>query len=55
MKIEEKRPTLKDMGYRPSDKFRDVLGKLFEMKLDGKILNQEDEIYHLKKLMKVLS
>jgi len=55
MKITEKRPTLKDMGYRPSDKFRDVLGKLFEMKLDGKISSREDEIYHLKKLMKVLS
>ncbi|MBA7476259.1 MAG: hypothetical protein GH148_10385 [Clostridia bacterium] len=36
MKITEKRPTLKDMGYRPSEKFRDVLGKLFEMKLDAK-------------------
>jgi len=47
--------TLKDMGYRPSEKFRDVLGKLFEMKLDGKISSREDEIYNLKKLMKVLS
>jgi hypothetical protein len=47
--------TLKDMGYRPSDKFRDVPGKLFIMKLDGKISSREDEIYHLKKLMKVLS
>ncbi len=46
--------TLKDMGYKPSDKFKDVLGKLFEMKLDGKISSREDEIYHLKKLMKVL-
>jgi hypothetical protein len=55
MKITEKRPTLKDMGYRPSEKFRDVLGKLFEMKLDGKISSREDEIYNLKKLMKVLS
>jgi len=36
MKITEKRPTLKDMGYRPSEKFRDVLGKLFKMKLDAK-------------------
>ncbi|MDP3012207.1 MAG: CBS domain-containing protein [Candidatus Hydromicrobium sp.] len=47
--------TLKDMGYKPSDKFRDVLGKLFEMKLDGKISSREDEICKLKKLMKVLS
>ncbi|GAH45707.1 unnamed protein product, partial [marine sediment metagenome] len=47
--------TLKDMGYRPSEKFRDVLGKLFEMKLDGKISSREDEIYNLKKLMKALS
>ena len=46
--------TLKDMGYKPSDKFRDVPGKLFEMKLDGKISSREDEIYHLKKLMNVL-
>ena len=47
--------TLKDMGYRPSEKFRDVLAKLFEMKLDGKISSREDEICNLKKLMKALS
>jgi tRNA nucleotidyltransferase (CCA-adding enzyme) len=47
--------TLKDMGYRPSEKFRIVLEKLFEMKLDGRIKNKEDEIYHLKKLMEAHS
>ncbi|GAG59200.1 unnamed protein product, partial [marine sediment metagenome] len=36
--------TLKDMGYRPSEKFRDVPGKLFEMKLNGKISSRQDEI-----------
>ncbi len=47
--------TLKDMGYRPSEKFKDVLGKLFEMKLDGRISSREDEFHHLEKLMKVHS
>ena len=55
LRLEVNGNTLKDMGYKPSEKFRDVLGKLFEMKLDGKILNREDEIYNLKKLMKTLS
>ena len=43
--------TLKDMGYEPSEKFRDVLEKLFKMKLDGKITSKKDEISSLKKLM----
>jgi len=45
--------TLKDMGYKPSEKFRDVLDKLFKMKLDGRIKSREDEISNLKKLMKM--
>ncbi|MBA7559067.1 hypothetical protein ES695_20100 [Candidatus Atribacteria bacterium 1244-E10-H5-B2] len=55
LRLEVNGETLKDMGYRPSEKFRDVLGKLFEMKLDGKISSREDEICNLKRLMKVLS
>ncbi|MFA5014874.1 MAG: CBS domain-containing protein [Actinomycetota bacterium] len=47
--------TLKNMGYRPSEKFRSVLAKLFEMKLDGKTSSREDEINNLKKLMKPLN
>lgn len=43
--------TLKDMGYKPSEKFKDVLEKLFKMKLDGKIKGRKDEISNLKKLM----
>jgi tRNA nucleotidyltransferase (CCA-adding enzyme) len=43
--------TLKDMGYKPSEKFKDVLEKLFKMKLDGRIKNKEEEISNLKKLM----
>ncbi len=43
--------TLKDMGYKPSEKFGDVLKKLFKMKLDGKIAGRKDEISNLKKLM----
>jgi len=43
--------TLKDMGYKPSEKFGDVLEKLFKMKLDGRIKSKEDEISNLKKLM----
>jgi tRNA nucleotidyltransferase (CCA-adding enzyme) len=43
--------TLKDMGYKPSEKFGDVLKKLFKMKLDGKIASKKDEISNLKKLM----
>ncbi len=47
--------TLKDMGYNPSDKFRHVLGKLFEMKLDGKMKNRNEEIYMAKLLMDKIS
>ncbi len=47
--------TLKDMGYKPSEKFRDVLERLFKMKLDGKISGREDEISNLKKLMEIHS
>jgi len=43
--------TLKEMGYKPSEKFRVVLGKLFEMKLDGKVESREDEIRELERLM----
>jgi len=43
--------TLKKMGYKPSGKFRAVLGKLFEMKLDGKVESREDEVRELEKLM----
>ena len=43
--------TLKDMGYKPSEKFKEVLEKLFEMKLNGRIKNKKDEISNLKKLM----
>ena len=46
--------TLKDMGYRPSEKFKSVLAQLFEMKLDGKVSSRKDEIYNLKKLMEPL-
>ena len=46
--------TLKDMGYRPSEKFRSVLSQLFEMKLNGKIKSREDEISNLKKLIRAL-
>ncbi len=46
--------TLKDMGYRPSEKFRSVLSQLFEMKLDGKVSSRKDEIYNLRKLMEPL-
>ncbi len=54
LRLEVSGETLKDMGYRPSEKFRDVLGKLFEMKLDGKIKSREDEICSLKELMREL-
>ncbi len=43
--------TLKKMGYRPSEKFRAVLEKLFEMKLDGKVKGREEEVSQLKKMM----
>lgn len=55
MHLEVSGETLKNLGYRPSEKFRSVLAKLFEMKLDGKISSREDEICNLKKLMKPLN
>ncbi len=51
IKLEVSGETLKEMGYRPSDKFRAVLEKLFEMKLDGKVESREDEVRELEKLM----
>jgi len=51
MRLEVSGQTLKDMGYRPSEKFKSVLKKLFDMKLEGKIKSREDEIINLKKLM----
>lgn len=52
IKLEVSGETLKEMGYRPSGKFRAVLGKLFEMKLDGKVESREDEVMELKRLMR---
>jgi len=43
--------TLKGMGYKPSKKFKYVLEKLFEMKLDGKIKNIDEEINTAKLLI----
>jgi tRNA nucleotidyltransferase (CCA-adding enzyme) len=51
LRLEINGNTLKDMGYKPSKKFKDVLEKLFKMKLDGIITNKEEEISNLKKLM----
>jgi len=43
--------TLKEMGYKPSEKFKVVLEKLFKMKLDGKVKDKENEVHFLKELM----
>ncbi len=51
LRLEINGNTLKDMGYKPSKKFRSVLERLFKMKLDGKIVSKKDEISNLKKLM----
>jgi len=51
IRLEVSGETLKEMGYKPSEKFKAVLGKLFEMKLDGKVKDREDEISQLEKLM----
>ncbi len=53
MRLEISGETLKEMGYRPSDKFRIVLDKLFRMKLDGKVKGREDEVRQLDRLMKM--
>ncbi len=52
IRLEVSGQTLKDMGYKPSEKFKSVLKKLFDMKLEGKIKSREDEIISLKKLMR---
>jgi tRNA nucleotidyltransferase (CCA-adding enzyme) len=49
--LETSGETLKEMGYRPSEKFKVVLEKLLEMKLDGKVKSREDEILTIKQLM----
>ncbi len=52
IKLDVSGETLKEMGYRPSEKFRAVLEKLFEMKLDGKVESREDEVRELERLMR---
>ncbi len=42
--------TLIDLGFKPSIKFKYVLEKLLELKLDGKVKTREEEIKHAKKL-----
>lgn len=51
IKLEANGKTLINLGYKPSEKFRVVLNKLFELKLDGKIKSKEEEISCAKKLM----
>jgi tRNA nucleotidyltransferase (CCA-adding enzyme) len=53
VRLEVSGETLKGMGYKPSEKFRVVLKKLFEMKLDGKIESREDEIRKLETIIKI--
>ncbi|BAI80546.1 polyA polymerase family protein [Deferribacter desulfuricans SSM1] len=50
IKLEINGNDLKDLGYKPSEKFKYVLDKLLELKLDGVILNKGDEIKYAKKL-----
>lgn len=42
---------LKSMGYKPSSKFKKVLGEVFALKLNGKISGREDELQKAKELM----
>lgn len=42
---------LKDMGYKPSRKFKEVLEKLFALKLNGKVSGRESQLQEAKKLM----
>jgi tRNA nucleotidyltransferase (CCA-adding enzyme) len=42
---------LKDMGYKPSYKFKEVLEELFALRLNGKISSRKDELQKAKKLM----
>jgi tRNA nucleotidyltransferase (CCA-adding enzyme) len=58
LKIETKAPDqillgrhLIDLGLKPSRKFGDILGVVYEMQLDGKITNLEDAISEVKLLI----
>ncbi len=42
--------TLIAMGYAPSAKFKQVLDRLFDLKLDGIIKNKEEEVAYARKL-----
>ncbi|MGM0366124.1 MAG: CBS domain-containing protein [Actinomycetota bacterium] len=42
--------TLIEMGYKPSVRFREVLDRLFDLKLDGLIRTREEEISQAKRL-----
>ena len=51
IKLEINGDDLKNMGYRPSSKFREVLEEVFALKLDGKISGRKEELQKAKKLM----
>jgi tRNA nucleotidyltransferase (CCA-adding enzyme) len=42
---------LKNLGYKPSKEFKIVLGKLLDLKLDGKLKTSEDELAMANKML----
>jgi len=51
IKLEINGEDLKDMGYKPSCKFKEVLEKVFALKLNRKISGRKDELQKAKELM----
>jgi len=47
--------TLIDMGYAPSRKFKEVLDRLFDLKLDGYLKDKKEEIDYAKRLLEAQS
>jgi len=51
VRLEINGENLKILGYKPSKKFKIVLEKMLELKLDGKLKNREDELAMAKELL----
>jgi tRNA nucleotidyltransferase (CCA-adding enzyme) len=54
VKMEISGTDLKKMGFKPSKNFKIVLEKLFELKINGKLKDKDDEITKAKELIKKL-
>ena len=51
MKLAINGEDLKNLGYKPSSKFKKVLGKVLALRLNGEISSREKQLHKAKELM----